>query len=509
MKLMILISMIFSSSVALAETALTTRLRQNGKYDEVYQKIKSDSDNKELTDFTAKAQEAYKKQKQMNLDPNYRAKLYYESQTEQKPCQHCPEYLDLISEVNKIVEKTKVSDVKKDNQRMIELSRLKFLYYVVKSTEESNDGGCREHLRVLPQELNKIKKGKVILAAEEALALPDVSSVQFYEGKGKDVHYYYKGEGIESDNIIEVHVRSDGTAVVRYYKYDSADQLPDLGTSVATSTGTEDKKDENFLVVKPEVVTENLVLPTDVKILKAGTMTQLNEAVGLRHSTEISYNEQATSVGLEDSTGFTYLGLKGKNITDGKKQAEAFVNSEFDLNKEEGLKLGISAGTAVETEDIKKGLTDFKQTQSMRLGLTDHNNEYFTVQTVIDDKGVDQINLGNMYKVGDGKVGTSVELNQSGDKTYRINVADQGYINEGGMRFSNLESGERIYGAKAGVQIDKRTLLSTDYSHSTVSGNSVAVNFERRISETTSMVLTVNENEKTGTSVMYQFQAKF
>jgi hypothetical protein len=492
----------------LAETALTTRLRQNDRYDDVYQKIKSDSDNKELANFTSKAQDAYKKQQLLNSDPNYRAKIFYETQTEQRPCQHCPEYLSLIGEVNKIVEKTKVLDVKKDNQKMIELSRLRFLYYVVKSNEESSDENCREHLKVLPQELNKIKNGKMILAAEEALALPDVDNVQFYEGKGKDVHYYYKGEGRESDNIIEVHVRPNGSAVVRYYKYDSADNLPDLG-NVVVNTNTGDKKSENFLELKPEVVTESLVLPTDVKILKAGSLTQINSEVGIRHATDISYNEQATSLGVEDTSGFTYLSVKGKNFTEGKKQAEAVVNSEFDLNKEEGLKLGVSAGTAIEIKEIKKGSADLKQTQNMKLGLTDHNNEYFTIQTVVDNNGLDQINLGNSYKVGDGKVGASLELEQSGDKTYRVNVTDQGYINEGSMRFSNLESGEKIYGAKAGIQIDKKTLLSTDYSHSNVSGNSVAVNFERRISETTSMVLTVNENEKAGTTLMYQFQAKF
>lgn len=499
-------ALIIYSNTLYAETALTNRLRQYETYDKLYTKIDNTTSDSTVSDFSSKVSAAFEAQRQIADDPNARAKLYYQDEVEAKPCSSCPKYLDLILEVNKIVEKTKDTNVQNANEKMIALTKLKFLYYTVKSTDDKNNVTCKTYNQMLPGEKNSYERGSLNLAAEEALALPDVSSVQLYEGKGKEIHYFYRGEGNEADNVIEVVISPDGKATLKYYKYDNGLNLPSMG-DVPTEKQVAARGD-NYLEMKPSLKTENYILPTDIGFGAMGRKYSISEDLDLKNETEFGFNKQETNVSVLDKDGNKYLVVEGENITDGKKTVDAVVNYDFDLAKDSNLKLGTSLGNTTESvsADLSDGVTN---KQSVRVGITDHNHEYIKVKTYVDETGVSSVGLGNKYKVGDGFVGGDVELGKDGSKKYNVDIMDDRYMGSVGLSYAESIQGERSFGASVGKNIDPSLRLSTDFTRSEQSGAAVKLNLQKNISENTSMVLSLGKSEEEGASVLYQFETKF
>jgi len=145
----------------------------------------------------------------------------------------------------------------------------------------------------------QFNKGKLTLAVEEALALPNVTEVQYYATGSREVHYYYRGEGIENDVVIEVVMGQGKTPVIRYYKYDDGLNLPSLDGSAPAAN----QDQENYAEFNPEIQTENTVLPTDIKLGKAASKFTLTQDMNMRFETNGSYNEQSGKVSFETDTG--------------------------------------------------------------------------------------------------------------------------------------------------------------------------------------------------------------
>lgn len=185
------------------------------------------TDAKEAFDVINQALDFQKKK-----TANERAEFYYESVVEDKACNHCPEYLSLIKEVNKIVEKIPTpDDVKASNQQLLQMDRLKFMYYETVASINGNEV-CSIFESKEPTKLKGIERDKLTMLAEELISLPNVSSFQFYpQPPFKEVRYLYRGEGLQSHILIEVIVREDRSAVIRYHHYDPYD-LPDIGGEV-------------------------------------------------------------------------------------------------------------------------------------------------------------------------------------------------------------------------------------------------------------------------------------
>lgn len=146
-----------------------------------------------------------------------------------------------------------------------------------------------------------------------------------------------------------------------------------------------------------------------------GTKHSLTDTLDLRNKSEFAFNKQETNVSVEDKDGNKFVVLDGQNITDGKKKVDAVVNYDFGLSEESKLKLGTGIGNTTETvgNDFSAGVTN---KQSVRLGLTDHNNEYIKMKTFLDADGVSSVNVGNKFKAGDGTIGADVELTREGKK---------------------------------------------------------------------------------------------
>lgn len=505
MKSLILALLIFSTQVY-ADSALTNRLRKNEAYNNIYSQVGESASNTNLDQLSAQVTEAYEHQKKIANDPSARAQLYYQEEVTAKPCPHCPKYLDLVLEVNKIVEKTKVENVQKDNEKMIALTKLKFLYYTVKSVDEDNNVTCQTFDQMLPGERKSYTKGKLNLAAEEALALPGVNSVQQYLGEGKEVHYFYKGEGNEADNVIEVVMMPDGTSTIKYYKYDNGLNLPYLGEIPKDKEKA--PRGDTYVEFNPTVKTEHYVLPTDIGFGSMGTKYSITDDLDLKNTTEFAFNKQDTNVSVLDKEGNKYVVIEGQSITDGVKTIDAVVNYDFDLSKESNLKLGTSIGNTTETlsENLDDGITN---KQSVRVGITDHDNEYVKIKTFIDGDKVTGVGVGNKMKINDGSVGTEVEFNRDGSKKYKIDIMDKAFSGSAGLTYEESIYGDRSVGVNVGANIDPSLRLSTDFSRSDTGGKSVALNLQKKINKHVSMVLSVGKSDEDGANILYQVEAKF
>lgn len=505
MESLILLLSIFSTSV-LAQTAFSDRLRKNETYDKLYSQVDTTSSDATVSEFSDKVSAAFEAQQKLESDPSSRAKMYYQEDVNAKACGSCPKYLDLILQVNEIVEKTKDTNVQASNEKLIALTKLKFLYYTVKSTDEDNNVTCKTFNPMLPSERRSYERGSLNLAAEQALSLPDVNNVQLHEGAGKEIHYFYRGEGNEADNVIEVVMMPDGKAIIKYYKYDNGMNLPSMGE--AQFLDRPKNLGDNYIDFNPTVKTEKYVMPTDIGFGSVGTKYSITDDLDLKNKTEFGFNKQETNVSVLDRDGNKYLIIEGANITDGKKTVDAVVNYDFDLASKSDLKLGTSVGNTTETvtENLSDGVTN---KQSVRVGITDHNNEYVKVKTYVDADGVSSVGLGNKYKVGEGSVGANIEMGRDGARKYSVDVLDQNFLSSAGFSYEESVYNERSYGVNVGANIDKSLRLSTGFTRSESEGSAVKVNFQKKISENTSMVLSVGKSEKEGASILYQFESKF
>lgn len=77
------------------------------------------------------------------------------------------------------------------------------------------------------------------------------------------------------------------------------------------------------------------------------------------------------------------------------------------------------------------------------------------------------------------------------------------------LKYSQDAFDKKTYGVNAGVAVDKSLRLSTEYSRSESVGDAISLNLQKKVSENTSMVLSVGKSDKEGANVMYQFQSKF
>lgn len=490
---------LLNASAFCADTALNKELIKNPTYKNLQDQVLNDPTLSEAGDSI---QSALQRQQEMDATPDGRAKLFYQYKTDDSPCLHCPGYLKLVSEVNSIVEKLKTKDsVSVENERIIQLSRLKFLYYTAKIVLENNEVHCHKVSYLDPLTETELKNGSVKLVAEEALALSNVTDVQFYTGN--EVHYFYQGEGEENENIVEVVINKDKTALLRYYKYEPKNKLPTLGgENLADSP-----EYESVVKLEPKIETEKLLFPTDIKFATIQNKHRLSDSLLINHESKIDFNQQKTNVKLEDLEGNQYLILEGVNNSGGVKTGSALVKYKYAINNNSGVSFQSEIKGSVETVDSPDG--GLKNNQSLGLKLTDHNNEYISVKAFLDDAGVDNYSVANSIKAGNGIVTNEVIINRNGEQSYEAGLSNQGSVDLFTLKYSRSSNGLKKYSANVSYIIEPKTKLKTSFSTSADEGESILVSFERNINETTSMVLTLSHSDQEKTNLIYQVDGKF
>lgn len=495
-KLFFTILMCFMSLSSFAG-ALEDDLSKNSYYLNLKDKIKNDD---QLNTGTTKLQQAIEEQRRINEDPTAKAKLFYENEVSQEPCSHCPKYLSLIQAVNQIVEKNKIDDLAADNRQLIQLTKLKFLYYNALTTLDNGSVQCTHQSGMDYFSEKQFQKGKLSLAVEKALALPDVKDVQYYSAQAKEVHYFYRGEGEQSDVVIEVVMGKGQKPIIRYYKYDNGFNLP----SSLTQNNKADK--DNYIDFRPGVKTQNTVLPTDITFGKAGSKFNLAEDINLRFETNGSYNQQGGKVSFETDKGTKYLILEGTNVTNGSKGVNSVVNYSYNVDENSGLGINSSVETNLKTSTVPDKIID--RSHGITLSLTDHDSEYFKVKGQMDEIGAQNVEFSNNVKLGAGKAGLDYSLDRDLNQSVGLKASGYGY-GETGVKYKNLKGGEQVGEAYWKTEIAKDLNLNLQTSYSTDKKTSVGLGLERRLRDNESMTLSVSHNRDQGYTLMYQMSFKF
>ena len=405
---------------------LETQLQKLGAYKQFSSTIDNDAQAKK---GTAEFQKFLEQKKTTPQTANEEAKLVYENNVDAKPCTHCPKYLNLTMAVNDIVEKVqkedKTSSVSDSNEQMLQLNKLKFLYYVVRT--ENNEGeiscqkfGDRNYFK--PTKL----EGNFKMLSDTMIKMSNVTDIQYLPRGQDEVYYYYRGEGDKSNILIEVVMNKDVTARIRYYDMlnpdgTSSNRLPVLGT-LASKDMKPAQKDEYF-DVGLDIKTRNTVLHNDIGLSKEATSLKVMYDVNLKLKNENSFNQQSAGVDIVDDTGTKWVSIQGKNVVSGAKSLTTIIPVEISLDKSSELKMSGSLQndlTAQSLDQVKK--LDFTANQTVQFGLTDHNNEYVNVKATADKDGFSGYSVSNKFALTEGSsVGAAYEQTRDGKKSFSIN----------------------------------------------------------------------------------------
>lgn len=476
-------------------------LRKNVLGNTISKDLEEQVRDPELNKRTKAFDQVLEEQQRLMYDPEARAKLRGERSFEKQNCMGCPTYLSLIKNVNDAIEKIKIDSVAEDNNRVINVTKLNFMYYVAKAQNDDGSVRCNQHTAIEFFDLKEFKRGKLNLVAEKAMVLPDITDVQWYDKESDEIHYYYRGVGPEKNVVVEVIMYKNKPAVMRYFEYKERIALPELDGSDAP------KDKDNYLTVQPKIKTQNAV-PSDVEFGKLSKKINLADDLNLRATGEGSYNQQKGAVSFENDAGEKHVVIEGTNVTDGKKSVNTIINYNFNLDQDSKLDLQTSAETKLETSSDPNKLID--RTNAVTLSLTDHDSEYFKVRGVIDDKGAQSMGVGSSVRLGVGKAGVDYSIDRDGNREIGGKLSDYGMLKETGVKYNNgAGKGDEKWSsyAKTDLTLDTSIKFETSYSKVNKFGAGLAV--EKRITDDTSLVLSGSKNQEQGYNFMFQFSTKF
>lgn len=189
------------------------------------------NDKKNLEDLINKTKND-KTMMDPKTNPYYRM-LREEEIRNDRTCSHCPKYLLLTEEVNKIVDKM-ANDPKQSSEELpVKLTKLKFMFYDQAVRDQDNNVQCKRFLDMTPDFKPTKFDGQFKLLAEDVLKFQAVTDIYYKNPNQEETVYYYRGEGSEKNLIVQAVITKDG-GKLRYFRYIPSQQeenpynLPDL-----------------------------------------------------------------------------------------------------------------------------------------------------------------------------------------------------------------------------------------------------------------------------------------
>ena len=166
-------------------------------------------------------------------------------------------------------------------------------------------------------------------------------------------------------------------------------------------------------------------MPKDITLLRAGAKAELTDDVNILLGNESSVNEQTANVVFERGNGQKWIIIQGKNITDGGKSVSAAIPLEVELDQSSKLKVNgkiENTTSIVNLDDIRKG--NFTNKQSASVSLKDEEHEYLNTETNFDSKGFVSTTASNKFKLSDStSIGSSVTYERSGQTSFSLNAS--------------------------------------------------------------------------------------
>lgn len=397
--------------------------------------------------------------------------LIYEDKVDDKPCDHCPKFLNLAKEVNKIVANVKSSDsVAVANDQIIQVNKLKFLYYVVRSESDTGKVNCKT--RGEKDSLNApALNGQFHTVSDTMMNIKSVTDAQFIPAGNEEVYYYYRGEGPSSNVVVEVKMNKDGTSRLRYFDYSAIDgsttyrKLPDLPMS---------KSPMDAITLGVDAKAAQGVVP-----VKASVKSQFTIAGGLDVQTtqQVSAAEQSTAIVLLNASGSGMATLSAKNTTAGGKSVLASLPIEIKMDDQSSLKL--SGVVENEFSRADSGTGDNRQTLAMALSDKDH--QYLNVKTESTNAGR-SLEVSSLYKLNDSTT-LGAGYTRAGDGTRTYNINNTAKFDSGTLTTSFGRSGDKV--------------------------TYVQSQFEKKIGDSSSLVLSMKLDSEQSKTYTLSYEKKF
>lgn len=430
-------------------------------------------DIKELTALIKRAKEAEKA-------GTHQGKYLLEREermNDEGPCLHCPRFLALTSEVNKVVDKMAKDPKSYTDELPVRINKLKFLFYTQKNREEDGRIDCKRFMDITPDLKPTKFDGQFKLMAEDVLRFNAVSEVQYWNPKTEETVYYYRGEGQDKDIIIQAILTKDGGRF-RYYRYYPTEaeknpyNLPDFDKRYADvdESGSVQKKPSHDFVVRDE--------PAE----KKESAVQQENGTGLK-------------MGAYDLKFKAEVEKRNKYIPKNVHFVEASADQELigDLNVKASSDLSLKGNEA--RLALKHGGDDLMlvELQTKLSGKTEHKVIVPFSVRVMDElpalKGRAETNT-------DGQV-----LN--------LSLTDKGidYVRSEFRR--NGTTGATSYVLARDVAVSNKEVVSMQYGEGEDKNKFVALRHAKSIKDNVTLVLDVRVDENRRTSLMYQVNAKW
>ena len=309
-------------------------------------------------------------------------------------CTHCPTHLQLTGSINAVLQKMRKS-LEEDNQDSVavDINRLNFLFYTVKSRQDDGQVKCERFRDMTPNLKPTTFEGRFDLMAEDDFKFPPGSQLQLLDPKSEEIIYYYRGEGPQRNIIVKAMLTKDGGKFQYFYYRPSEKEknpygLPSLGPEPADDDvtilqrvqpqntnkdeGEDLSKNKYSLVVKPKVETRLKVIPKNVHIAK-GEVRQNIPGVGLKVTGEsaLSLKGNQASANLLNEDGYSFIkvavktSLKGESTHTVEIPYEVRVTAPEVDNPEAGVKAVGTLGDTTSDSSVKLQITD-GETQYVR-----------------------------------------------------------------------------------------------------------------------------------------------
>ncbi len=337
-----------------------------------------------------------------------------EKELRDDPCVHCPGFLKLAREVNKIVREVPRSD-KDKNIQTVASNQLEFLYFIVQSEYEDGRVECKKMLEDPIQKILKEKKsGEYELLSDTLFSLTEIGGLQLINPHTKSVHYIYRGKGSDRDNVYEIIKKSGEKPRLRIFRYHPTEaeknpyNLPDLGEAPIKNLGfnminyqgsaldisPEEKaklKENGYLRTGIKVETRRNGVPRDLHFLKSGTQVDLlgniqgDAEVGVSLK-EVKASMSLKSAGVASGAEMVVVEIKKANVgSPGNDQVKIAVPFSLEVPLTSELKV---EGNIAQTKYVgPRGLEGARSAQTATMILTDSNGEIARVEAYNNDKG--------------------------------------------------------------------------------------------------------------------------
>ena len=327
-------------------------------------------------------------------NPEKKPAFIGEDSTSSHDCSQCPKHLKLTGQINKILEEMKKDPkLSLDEVVPVNINRLKFLYYTVKTREEDGTFKCTRFHDYTPNLRPTNLDGQMNLVAENVFKFDFSSSVQILDPKKEEIIYYYRGEGDQKNIIVQAILGKNG-GKFRYYYYLPTEieknpyGLPSmneksLGPTKSTATldaktirpevmmnpeNKIDSKNKFSLSLDPKLETEMKIIPKNIHVADAEVSQNFGgeDGVRVKAKSHLSLKGNEASMDLQNENETSFVQVDVLTSLNGKTTKTITVPYEMKLGVEDDI----------DAMRINGKIQDSKTQQFVTMSLADSSTTY-------------------------------------------------------------------------------------------------------------------------------------